>query len=142
MSEDMRGQGRDRDRDCRDHDGRDRDCDERDFEHELRRYIGETITIFTTSGGESGSGFTGVILNVNRNVVKLITQIGTGPARPFGNNFGDYDRGYDRGHQQFSERGFNERGNNDRGCNDRGFRVGSVVEIPIHRITAFVHNAV
>lgn len=132
MSEDMRDQGRnrdgrDRDRDCRDNDGR-------DFEQELRRYIGETVTIFTTSGGESGSGFTGVILTVNRNVVKLITQIGTGPGRPFGNNFGVQE--------QFNERGFNERGCNDRGNYDRGFRVGSVVEIPIHRITAFVHNAI
>ena len=29
------------------------------------RYIGETVTIFTTSGGESGMGFTGVVISSN-----------------------------------------------------------------------------
>lgn len=27
----------------------------------LLRYVGQTVTIFTTSGGISGSGFTGVL---------------------------------------------------------------------------------
>jgi len=31
----------------------------------LSNYIGETVTIFTKSGGQSGAGFTGVILSVN-----------------------------------------------------------------------------
>ena len=45
------------------------------FYNGLARYIGQTVTIFTTSGGESGRGFTGVVASVNRNVVKLINEI-------------------------------------------------------------------
>lgn len=44
----------------------------------LIKYIGQTITIYTTSGGESGSGFSGVLLNVSKDHIKLITE----PASP------------------------------------------------------------
>lgn len=117
---------------------RGRDCEEkgkcrgRDFEEEIARYIGETVTIFTTSGGESGIGFTGVVLSVNKNFVRLITRIGTGPGCPLGSACND--------HEDHNNRGYD----NDRGCDNhnRGFRVGSVTDIPINRITAFVHNAI
>ena len=42
----------------------------------LMRYVGQTVTIFTTSGGLSGSGFTGVLAGVCGCTVKLITDIG------------------------------------------------------------------
>jgi len=42
----------------------------------LQDRIGETVTIYTTSGGDSGSGFTGVILAVNPCFVRLVTHIG------------------------------------------------------------------
>lgn len=115
-------------------------CEGRNFEEEIRKYIGETVTIFTTSGGESGSGFTGVVLSVSRNMVRLITQPGSAPGSPFGYNNG--------GNGRFNDRGFNERGCNGRedsgreGNYDQRFRVGSVTDIPINRISAFVHNAV
>ena len=44
------------------------------------RYIGQTVTIFTTSGGLSGSGFTGVLLAVDINCVRLLADIGAPPA--------------------------------------------------------------
>ena len=43
---------------------------------DMARFIGKTVTIFTTSGGISGSGFTGVLAGVDRGVVRLITRIG------------------------------------------------------------------
>ena len=46
----------------------------------LCRYIGQTVTIFTTSGGMSGCGFTGVLAAVNENSVKLITNFGAAPS--------------------------------------------------------------
>ena len=98
----------------------------RNFEEEIRRYIGETVTIFTTSGGESGDGFTGVVLSVNRNFVRLITQIGTAPGCPLGSSCDDCR---DESHK-------------DNDNNNRRFRVGSVTDIPTDRIAAFVHNAV
>jgi len=42
----------------------------------LERHIGKTVTIFTTSGGISGAGFTGVLACVGGGFVKLITAIG------------------------------------------------------------------
>ena len=41
----------------------------------LFKYIGRTVTIFTTSGGLSGSGFTGVLAAVTDTYVKVITGI-------------------------------------------------------------------
>lgn len=88
--------------------------------------IGETVTIFTTSGGVSGRGFTGVVLHVDECFVRLVTRIGPPPGCALGNACcSDFNR-------RFFGFGFN------------GFvgNVGSVVDIPIDKIAAFVHNAV
>lgn len=42
----------------------------------LARHIGQTVTIFTESGGLSGSGFTGVLAAIGDCTIKLITDIG------------------------------------------------------------------
>ena len=42
----------------------------------MARYIGQTVTIFTKSGGLSGNGFTGVLAGICDGCVKLITDIG------------------------------------------------------------------
>ena len=42
----------------------------------LMRHLGQTVTIFTTSGGLSGSGFTGVLAGIGDCTVRLITDIG------------------------------------------------------------------
>ena len=60
----------------------------------LADYIGETVTIFTTSGGQSGSGFTGVILNVNNVFVRLITRIGPPPGCSLGNACTGFNPGW------------------------------------------------
>ena len=57
----------------------------------LARYIGETVTIFTSSGGQSGSGFTGVILSVNNAFVRLLTRIGPPPGCSLGNTCNDFN---------------------------------------------------
>lgn len=93
----------------------------------IRRFIGETVTIFTASGGVSGTGFTGVILAVNCDFVRLVTDQGSAPASPLDPVYdecdcnGNYNANYDRRH-----------------C----YNVGSVTDIPIDKIVAFVHNAV
>jgi hypothetical protein len=99
------------------------------FINHIRRFIGETVTIFTASGGESGSGFTGVILAVNCDFVRLVTDQGSAPTSPIEpiydecENNGNYNNNmnYERHH-----------------C----YNVGSVTDIPIEKIVAFVHNAV
>ena len=103
------------------------------FMRDLSRYLGETVTIFTTSGGESGSGFTGVLVAVNEDFVRLVTAIGTAPECSLGNNCDFLDDCRDfRGSDRFGRRHHRRRGS---------FRdLGSVVDIPICRIASIVHN--
>lgn len=103
---------------------------------EINRFLGETVTIFTTSGGASGCGFTGTVLSVNRNFVRLVTHIGTPPSNPLAENIcGDMNNG--RG-----PKGLAGLGNMDGGHKEYYPKVGSVCDIPIDRIAAFCHNAV
>lgn len=103
---------------------------------DLARHIGQTVTIFTTSGGESGRGFTGVLASVNCNFVRLITQIGPAPGCALGNCCDEHWNhcGHDR------HDGNNLGGQGRASC--RPDNLGSVVDIPVDRIAAFVHNAV
>lgn len=102
---------------------------------DLQDHIGETVTIFTTSGGASGSGFTGVVLFVNKCFVRLTTRIGPAPGCALGNaccpGFNQRFQGYRRG-------GFCGGG----GYNDVVYTVGSNVDIPLDRIAAVVYNSV
>jgi hypothetical protein len=105
----------------------------------ISRFIGETVTIFTTSGGASGCGFTGVVLAVNNCFVRLVTDQGMAPSNPLAENIcGEMD----------NDNGPGVRGGNfnlGRGnCHEKkqSREVGSVCDIPIDRIAAFCHNAV
>lgn len=95
---------------------------DRYFLEHLSRFIGQTVTIFTTSGGASGCGFTGILMIVNCSYVRLITRQGTPPANPLSNSICQ---------------GINS-GNNNQGYHT----VGSVCDIPICKIAAFCHNAI
>ena len=92
---------------------------------EICRHEGETVTIFTESGGASGCGFTGVLLSVNPCFVRLLTREGSAPASPLigPDCRNDYiaDGRYDYKPQ---------------------FRLGSVCDIPINKIVSFCHNAI
>lgn len=103
------------------------------FVDHIRDFIGETVTVFTTSGGQSGEGFTGVVLAVNEDFIRLITRIGPTPGCAIGN--GCHNNNGSRNGCCCSGRG-NNNSNNFFG------RVGSVTDIPIDRIASFVHNAV
>ena len=92
---------------------------------DIENHVGETVTVFTTSGGESGRGFTGVLLGMNSCFVRLITRIGPAPGCALGNG---------------CERCHNQNGRGQRGSYYDN--IGSVVDMPIDRIAAFVYNAV
>jgi hypothetical protein len=122
---------------------------------DLARHIGQTVTIFTTSGGESGEGFTGVLASVNRGFVRLITNIGSAPGCALGNCCTDERRrstsrrntGINEFSNEFSEMNTERNRNTERRrSTDRfdctGRTLGAIVDIPIDRIAAFVHNAV
>lgn len=107
--------------------------DELNFLDELIRNIGQTVTIFTTSGGESGSGFTGVLTMANNSFVRLVVQLGPGPGCALGNCC---DKDFPRGETEGTQLG--ERGRAV--CTTD--RLGTIVDIPLTRIAAFVHNSV
>jgi hypothetical protein len=104
----------------------------------LARNIGQTVTIFTTSGGESGRGFTGVLASVNCNFVRLITQIGPAPGCALGNCCDDDCHG---GRGSEGRDGRDNLGGQGR-ATCRPTTLGSIVDIPVNRIAAFVQNAV
>ena len=89
--------------------------------------IGKTVTIFTRSGGLSGSGFTGVLLSADPQVVRLLCDVGAPPACPVGssctNAFGPWG-------EISPNYGF---------C---GNPLGAVAVIPLHAIACFTHNAI
>lgn len=118
---------------------------EQSFCRHLRRFIGQTVIIFTTSGGVSGCGFTGVLLSVGCNTVRIDSRQGFAPACPLSspcccgdfddNDFRNRDRDCDRDRDRCRERDCDR----DR---DRNRSVGSVCDIPICSIVAFCHNAI
>ena len=107
-----------------------------DLTCEIERYIGRTVTIFTTSGGMSGSGFTGVLIGINEHFVKLITQIGPAPGCAIGNACEGTP--YANGIGCMGNNG--NMGNMNNGYPIRS--VGSVTDIPICSIASFIHDAV
>jgi len=92
------------------------------------RHIGQTVTIFTTSGGLSGSGFTGVLLSVDRRCVRLLCDVGAAPACPVGSSC--IGVGSPCGYGANMGGGF------------IGNPLGAVAIIPTHAIACFTHNAI
>jgi hypothetical protein len=130
------------------------------FIRHISRFIGETVLVFTTSGGASGSGFSGVLMEVNGDFIRLVTQQSQPPTCPISDvcdddddrDRGNYCNGYeDRGsstpgvagdYTNYQQMRSNNNNNNNRRNNRRNNNVGSVCDIPIDRIAAFCHNAV
>jgi len=97
----------------------------------LCRHVGQTVTIFTKSGGLSGAGFTGTLACVSGGMVKLITAIGAPPACPVGSACTGPIPGNCGG--GFTGGGFNNCFTN---------WLGSITEIPLCAIASFTHNAI
>ncbi|MCL2592630.1 MAG: hypothetical protein FWD82_04615 [Defluviitaleaceae bacterium] len=110
----------------------------------MARYIGQTVTIFTTSGGLSGNGFTGVLAGICGGCVRLITDIGAPPSCPIGSaccgGFPVFEGEFEGG------RGGCGRGpcggGRGRGRGRHWNWLGSVTEIPVCKIVSFTHNAI
>lgn len=104
---------RDRDRD-RDRDENNDDFQENLFE-ELRENKGRFVTVFTQSGGCSGRGFTGLLVEVNRRFIRLVTSFPCAPRHPFGRNI-------------------------DSRSDCCSGRLGTAIIIPLNKIVSFVFN--
>ncbi|MCL2577231.1 MAG: hypothetical protein FWE27_04175 [Defluviitaleaceae bacterium] len=118
----------------------------------MARYIGQTVTIFTKSGGLSGNGFTGVLAGICDGCVKLITDIGAPPACPLGSSccggFPEWGGGVGIGREGCRCGGGACGGRCS--CGDGIGRgrwggwnwLGSVTVIPCESIASFTHNAI
>ncbi|HHU74336.1 MAG TPA: hypothetical protein GXZ28_06915 [Clostridiales bacterium] len=102
--------------------------------HHLSRFIGQTVTIFTTSGGASGCGFTGILMSVNPCFVRLVTKEGSPPANPLSDEICDFDNAFNFNGGCDKKEGSHRR--------RRDFDTGSVCDIPVDKIASFCHNAV
>jgi hypothetical protein len=94
------------------------------FIQSLVNYIGQTITIYIVAGGEAGSGFTGVLLDVKKDYIKILTKIASPPNCFPGNECNDCE----------SDETIIKDNNN--------ITLGSITNIPINKIAAFVHNTI
>ncbi len=128
----------------------------------LLRYTGQTVTIFTESGGLSGSGFTGTLAGVYGCTVRLITCIGAPPACPIGSSCTGYPYPY-YGYPgavaaaetaaavdvAYNGWGYYP-GNGSCGATEAvapayypyNNWLGSVCEIPVDKIVSFTHTAI
>ena len=117
----------------------------------MSRFLGQTVTIFTTSGGLSGNGFTGVLAGICGGCVRLITDIGAPPSCPVGSSCcGGFPIFGGEVEEGFAGVGMCARGGccggrggrgHGRGGRGRWNWLGSVTEIPICKIVSFTHNA-
>jgi hypothetical protein len=93
---------------------------------EMNYGFGYTETIYTASGGQSGSGFTGVSVGPYDDFVRMVTQIGQGPGCALGNCCEGW-------------LGYNNSGIN---CGFSRNILGSIVDIPKDKAVAYVRNTV
>jgi len=136
------------------------------FTSHIAKYIGETVTIFCSCGGQSGSGLTGVVLAVNDCFVRLLTRVGPPPGCALGNACTGFNAGagyWGGGHMSRFGAGAAGAAGAGGGYGYGGpvlpaselsaqtaggwngypvATVGSVTDIPIAAIVSFVHNAV
>ena len=98
------------------------------------RYVGQTVTIYTTSGGLSGSGFTGVLVSCDANCVRLLCDVGAAPACSIGSSCIGMGTPYGYGAYGY--------GGNGGGGFYGGNPLGSIAVIPTCAIACFTHNAI
>jgi hypothetical protein len=104
------------------------------FSDNICRYIGSTVTIFLRAGGICGSGITGVLISSNSTYISLLTHIGPPPACPLFNSCSFKFRTFPLPMPNYS-------------ClsvkyGKPIFQTGSITNIPVNKIAAFVHNAI
>lgn len=113
----------------------------------MSRYVGQTVTIYTTSGGLSGSGFTGVLVAVDCNCVRLLCDMGSAPSCPIGSSCSGY-YGLNGNYGGCGSYGWGNSGNRYTSNVSGSFNgyygkpLGAITEIPMCSIACFTHNAI
>ncbi len=92
---------------------------------DYREYTGQTVTVFVNSGGVAGNGFTGVLLLQTDSYLKLLIL----PSAPPECSLENACSGKDINLLFCSLCPYN-------------LKIGSIAEIPLEAVTAFVHNSI
>lgn len=129
----------------------------------LCRYIGQTVTVFTTSGGATGCGFTGVLISADCNSIKLLDRIGAAPSCPLGSNCCGYNNNWGNGNNNGcccnrcccgcrsknhccckNNYGSGYGNSYDYNYESYGYNnpLGAITEIPLCNIVSFTHNTI
>ncbi len=90
----------------------------------MRKFIGEDVLIFTTVGGDAGSGFEGILLSIECDFVRLLSEQGSSPDCPISSICDKSSGVYAQGSQHSK------------------FKTGSICDIPFDKIVCFTHNAI
>lgn len=90
----------------------------------MKKFIGENVLIFTTVGGAAGSGFEGILLSIECDFVRLLSEQGTSPNCPI-SPICDIPSGVYAQGSPYPK-----------------FKTGSICDIPFDKIVCFTHNAV
>ncbi len=105
------------------------------FVKHIKKFIGENVLVFTTSGGASGNGFSGVLMEVNDDFIRLVNRQSSPPSCPISNVCND-------GQDYCGNGTYGDQGQYGMPQYPVYNNVGSICDIPIDRIAAFCHNAV
>lgn len=111
------------------------------FVRHMQRFIGENVLVFTTSGGASGSGFSGILMEVNCDFIRLVSRQSTPPTCPISDVCDDHNGEHDYCNGREGNGMMNDN-NQYMMPPHQVHNVGSICDIPIDRIAAFCHNAV
>lgn len=96
-------------------------------EIDFESYLGQTVTVFVNAGGAAGKGFTGILMGRSEAFIRLLVMPGAPPACSLGNSCGKT-----AGNELFCAL-----------CQfNANASMGSIVDIPMRNVVAFVHNAV
>jgi hypothetical protein len=93
------------------------------FKNHLSKYIGQTVTVYITSGGNSGNGYTGLLFSISNDYIRIIIELGPEPLCSIGTCF------------------YTSLKNNIQNQTNIN-TLGSVIDVPIKSIAAFVHNTI
>lgn len=89
------------------------------------KYIGQTVTVYINAGGAAGNGFTGILISCGNKLIKLLVYPSSKPSCALG----------DSCQQNITNPFF---------CSFCPYAenkyLGTMVEIPVEGIIAFVHN--
>jgi hypothetical protein len=104
------------------------DIDSINFRDNLRKFIGRPVTVFTGNCGENSHTFSGILLGVNKYFIRMVTKLDPAPDFSLANSYN---------HNTCDPYALDNPCDNSSDTDN----LKSIVDIPINKISAFIHNS-